>query len=179
MTDHNSVYKTPESELIDKNQDENAQLQCFYVVSRTKFCLLYITTMGIYIVYWGYENWRRLDSAKNLGIWPIPRAIFNIFFTHSLYKHIDRELKERHIFWKWHPTLYATIYVIFELANQYFQTMNSSLTERLIYFLFTPALIIITMIPALIAQQAINTCEGDPSGSTNNTITLTNALLMI
>ncbi len=56
----------------------------FYVVSPKKFTVMYVGTLGFYGFYWMYKNWSIYRVASGEKIWPIARAIFFIFFLHSL-----------------------------------------------------------------------------------------------
>ena len=66
----------------------------FYVVSIRKFTILYLATLGMYGVYWFYQNWARYNRnspyAARAGnkIWPLPRAIFSVFFIHDLFRKV-------------------------------------------------------------------------------------------
>jgi hypothetical protein len=106
-------------------QAESATKDSFYIVSPTKLALLFIFTMGIYTLYWHYKNWNQYKKSHDDTIWPIPRAIFSIFFTHSLYENISIQLQEKQSNRQWDHAFHATILVISSI------TMN--ICDRLAY----------------------------------------------
>jgi hypothetical protein len=61
----------------------------FFAVSRTKFVVMCATTYGLYLIYWFYAHWRRTKVATGSDIWPIARALFPVFFTHSLLRDVS------------------------------------------------------------------------------------------
>ena len=57
----------------------------FYPVTNAKFILYSIFTLGFFINYWCYRNWRAIKIQQNSHIMPIARGIFSLFFFYSLY----------------------------------------------------------------------------------------------
>jgi len=52
-----------------------------------KFALYYVSTFGLYIVYWHYQSCKMLNEEASLGIYPIPRTIFMKFMAGNLSTH--------------------------------------------------------------------------------------------
>ena len=84
MTDN--VYAAP-SANFDERLDSDAEDR-FYVVSTRKMLILFFATFGLYQLHWNFQNWQLHKRATGESVWPLPRAIFAIFFTHSLYREI-------------------------------------------------------------------------------------------
>jgi hypothetical protein len=80
--DQHNPFAPPTAAVIDSV--DTAPAQPFYVVSLTKYWIMMVGTIGAYGLYWFYKNWAIQKERNNEKIWPVPRAIFNIFFTHSL-----------------------------------------------------------------------------------------------
>ena len=111
-----NVYKPPEANLIRENsfaEDDSV----FYVVAPKKFFLLYIGTLGLYGLYWFYKNWSQYKAYENLSLWPVPRAIFSIFFTHSLFRYINEELMNKKVNTTWNHATAATMFVIVTIIS--------------------------------------------------------------
>ena len=64
------------------------------VVSVTKFFLLNLLTLGVYVVYWGWKNWEILKRVKGLKVSPGARGFFIVFTSFSLFKEILLLAKE-------------------------------------------------------------------------------------
>jgi hypothetical protein len=60
----------------------------FFAVSIFKLVLLSVLTLGIYELYWFYQNWKLIRDREGSDIWPVPRAIFTVFFCHACFARI-------------------------------------------------------------------------------------------
>lgn len=55
-----NAFSAPQAELIDDSNNEISGISReFYIVSTTKFLVLYITSLGIYSLYWFYKHWQQ------------------------------------------------------------------------------------------------------------------------
>lgn len=173
MTDN---YYQPPAARVD---DDPAAGRPFYIVSPRKFVLLYLSTVGMYALYWFYQNWALIKRQHNLNVWPVPRAIFSIFFTHSLFAEIDCVLQSSAVRHVWNAAGTATVYVILSIVSSLIgQMANRDIGSPLTDFaslLMVPAV----MFPLLAAQKAANSAAGDPQGESNNTLTAANIVWMV
>ena len=83
MDAHDNIYAPPQVPLETRSAERPA-LPPFYVVSLRKLVLLSIATVGLYSLYWFWRHWKLHKLDRKLDIWPVPRAIFAIFFAHGL-----------------------------------------------------------------------------------------------
>jgi hypothetical protein len=151
----------------------------FYVVGRRKFWLLYIFTLGIYPIYWFYTNWRRYKADTGSDLWPVPRAVFSIFFTHALGRAIDARLRVRQIAVAWTSASAASTWVALEIL--------SNVLSRLSWKeIGTPWVDILgfALLPLLAwalwpFQRAINAACDDPNGESNSALTPANIVWMV
>lgn len=67
----------------------------FYTVSLVKLTVMMLITCGLYGLYWYYKNWSRYKAYSAKPIWPVPRAIFALFFVPSMFGKVDALLKEK------------------------------------------------------------------------------------
>jgi len=59
----------------------------WFVVGPAKLVAMSIVTLGLYQIYWFYQQWRRVrDSGED--VWPLPRSIFGVIFGYSLFQHV-------------------------------------------------------------------------------------------
>ncbi len=149
----------------------------FYVVSRRKLIILFIATMSFYSFYWFYKNWeqyRKHGSASEDArdaIWPIPRAIFSIFFIHSLFRKVKALGPDQPKVAAWRDNLGAWWYVIVSITLGITNRLEKNgiglpLTSFLGY-----VCIVLLLLSYVKAQSMINASCGDPDGKSNNKLT--------
>ena len=169
-------YQTPKSELEVNGSEKTTQ---FYVVSITKFTTLFFLTIGLYAVYWFYKNWKEYKAYNSSNIWPIPRAIFNIFFAHNLFSEVQNSLKVQDKTVNWNPGLLATVYILVAIVSNVSDRMSmkgvgSPYTDYL-GLLLLPIMYMTLVKP----QKAINISQNDPEGNANSTFTVANYIWMV
>jgi hypothetical protein len=171
----NDAFAPPESDLEIASQGPEV-VDKFYVVSMPKFITLYVVTLGLYSVFWFYMNWRNYRQATGWHMWPIARAIFSIFFAHSLFSEISEELRLKKIEYKWMAMLWATVYVLFTIVSNIFDRFVDQEAELaaidFVAFVFWPVI----MLSLARAQVAINISQDDPKGARNSQFTVYNFL---
>ncbi|MCE0495472.1 hypothetical protein [Vibrio salinus] len=157
-----------ETEEISVNADK------FYVVSMRKFTILFFATFGLYQVYWAYKNWVNYKTETGEKVWPIARAIFQIFFTHSLFRKVDAELKGTQLPYSWHPAYTAHAYVSLLIVGRILDRLSlkniGSPYTDLLGILVIPVIWYVLQI----AQKAINISSGDSTGEQNDKLTVLN-----
>ena len=164
-----SITNSPESEL-----EQAAQEIAFYLVSPRKFLLLFLGTFGFYLLYWFYKNWRLYQQSTGEDMWPVMRAIFSIFFIHSLFAHFNFKHNIQTGKEVANLCVLATIFVVVVIFDN---TVNRYLLEDMV----TPFRHVLEILPVLImgwclykAQLVANAACDDINGSQNNTLTLAN-----
>ncbi len=161
----NNIYATPLSNLDERVQSETSDR--FYVVSIRKMMILSFATAGLYFVYWNFKHWSNYKHTTGDDVWPVPRAIFNVFFTHSLFHKIeDYDVTGERPAWSSDGV--ATPIVLIYIANYVLpRLLPSSRLVTLLSFL--------TIIPIALllkkAQVEVNARSGDPTGSSNDSLT--------
>jgi hypothetical protein len=166
-----NVYAAPLSTLSDPI-DASAD-QRFYVVSTRKMLVLFFMTLGMYQVYWYAKNWIQYRRATGDELWPIPRAIFAVFFTHSLFHDmashdVSGEREE------WDSRGAATAMVLLLIAGRVLDRLSwkdigSPTTDILSLLLLIPIGMLLKKV-----QLEVNARCGDPAGSSNEKFTAAN-----
>jgi hypothetical protein len=148
----------------------------FYVVSKRKFAILFMSTFTAYTLYWFYKNWDRYKGrhpeACRFGsaVSPVPRAVFSLFFTHVLFRKVKAHGCGQPALARWRNNLHATVLVVLMLL--------SSFSDRLVrgaagdYASF--ASVFVLVLPFLKAQEMINLSCGDPQGTGNDRLSKAN-----
>lgn len=165
-------YSAPGARL-EKTADDAGGAR-FYVVSPGKMTVLFFVTLGLYTVYWFYRHFREYRDSSGSDMWPVPRAIFNIFFAHTLFRLIRERLDAAGRPYDWSPSTTATAYVVFAVGANVvdrlaFKYVGSPYTD------LAGLLLLVAMYACLLsAQKAANAAVGDPAGSANSRFTLAN-----
>lgn len=175
-----NIYKTPESDLVVEGSEGGSTVSHeFYVVALKKFLILNIVTFSFYTVYWFYRNWKLQKLHNGLSVIPVLRAIFPIFFVHSLFNEVRRAQTKNRNKYDWNPVLWASLYVVIAIVSAVFdriyERMDLGVWGELISVLFIPLSIAVLIIP----QKAINISVGDAFGEANKRLTWANYAWLI
>lgn len=167
-----NFYRAPASSLDKVDHVESAAVtDKFYVVAPTKFLALYMATLGYYGIYWFYRNWKQFKQQTGEDMWPVPRAIFSVFFTHQLARYVDYTLESQGRSFDWNARLCATWLVVLQItcnvADRMAYKETASPYSDILALLILPAL----ALAHLTMQRAINAACGDTDGATNSKLT--------
>jgi len=166
------VYRAPEADLT-LPETESPE---FYPVSRFKLMLLYFATLGLYALYWFYRHWRQVKAHSAASIWPVPRAIFSIFFAHSLFARFDAAARRRADDIAWRPRLLATLYVVFAIIGNLSDRLPRLGLDEIWVPIASVVSLLVIAYTLFHAQLIANIACGDPAGLSNAKITLPNLL---
>lgn len=112
------------------------------------FCLLSFFTFGLYTIYWFYKCWCFFEESYEWDIYPVWRAIFTIFFTHSLLETINDLAIEKGHSGISRINTYATGYVVVAIVQRLLdQTIPTSLA--LLPLLLMPFLFLVPTVKQL------------------------------
>lgn len=150
-----------------------------YVVSSGKFWVLFLATCGLYQFYWFYRHWRAIRHATGENLWALPRTIFCIFFTHSLFTRFTGTAIIRQIATSRSLQSWATLYVILVVLERI--CSRASIKEIGSPYTDMVALAILPLAGWCLvkAQQVANAACGNPDGSANSRITAANVAWII
>jgi len=171
------------SQTNENRNDAGVNSTSFFPVSEGKLITLYILSFGLYGVYWFYKNWKLQQPAMDKKIYPVWRAIFSIFFTHSLFKRINLQashLKDEHRF---NANALATFFVVTIIASNILDrlvgtTQSSTNMSNNTIIITSLALFIVSVIPLAKAQATVNRINNDMLGYLNHKYSLANYLLI-
>ncbi len=172
-----NVYEAPKTELLTEESKISSGSQ-FYIVSIRKFLFLYIGTLGLYKFIWFFKNWAHYKRINKLSIWPVPRSIFYIFFTHALFRKVNDTLGESSEI-HWNPQHLATGFVLMSLVDTVCDRLSQKDIGLPLTILIPIALLPISAWILCKAQKAINFVCNDPEGTSNNQFTATNIIWLI
>lgn len=115
--------------------------------------LFSVFSFGLYEVYWFYRNWKAIKTSQLPGIWPIPRAIFAVFFCYDLFKRVLHSAKENGYTETYSATWLATAYIIMLIVSSVWNRMDSLGAFDLVILAF---LLFVTPLILFPIQRAIN-----------------------
>jgi hypothetical protein len=112
----------------------------FYAVSVSKFIIYSILSLGIYINYWCYRNFKAIKQQNNANIMPIARGIFAILWYYPLYQALKQHSELQSNKSKLIPSWGAAISFLLILATTLVYRMEEYATIALLVmpFLWLP-----------------------------------------
>lgn len=173
------AYKAPLMDYEEAPARAEDGSAAVYVVAPTKFMILAFSTMGMYSLYWFYKNWSLQRRAYGLNIWPAPRAIFAVFFTHQLFRAIDTQAHERGYAPGWNASGQATLYVGLAVASQITSRFSEAANVGSAFVLVSLGLGLASVGPLFAAQKVANLVAGDVEGRSNASITAGNSIVIL
>jgi hypothetical protein len=163
-----NIYAAPRANLDEHVQSDSDER--FYVVSIRKMLIMSIATAGMYLAFWNFKHWSNYRHTTGESVWPLPRAIFSIFFTHSLFGKIaEYDTTGKRAGWSYDR--YATAVVLIYIGNTILSWFGGG--SYLITFICALVVIPITLLTKQ-AQVEANARCGDPAGSRNDKLTAAN-----
>lgn len=154
-------------------KDDTPAAAPFYVVATRKFTILFFFTFGAYALYWMYKQWACYRDSLPEGAsrpWPVMRAIFSVFYFHTLFRKVRAHAAPRLDDWEYrtHATILALLVITERVLDRLsgpgystVDTLSVLIMAPIWYFYFK-------------AQQLINDSCGDPKGTQNAKLTRAN-----
>lgn len=160
-----------EAEAVSKEvyQSEIA----YFEISRRKLLIMSVGTLGLYGVYWIYQNWARYNLREDGNTWPLARAIFSLFFMHSLCSKLEIYHKEKTGLASYKLNQYATLYVLLFLTILIPEPSSIALQIVLSTFLLIVEVVGYTYILIKI-QDVVNIANGEKLAEVNDKLTFAN-----
>ncbi len=154
-----------------------------FPVSENKLITLYILSFGIYGFYWFYKNWQLQQKTMDKKIYPLLRAIFSIFFTHSLFKRIDRQASHLEKQYRFNAGFLATLFVASVVLDTLIDGINTNTTmlygtSNSILTLVSLSLFFLSLYPLVKVQGTANRINNDILGFLNHRYTWSNYILI-
>ena len=170
-----NIYQTPRSDL---GQPSGLSSE-FYIVSVRKFLVMYLGTLGLYGVYWFYKHWEQYRMRHAASLWPIPRAIFSIFFAHSLFGKIRDSVRGQTPEFSWSSNTYATVYVVLTVISFLSEILvEYGISEGLLMSISMGNLFLFAILLYQVQIYANRACD-DPWGRANSRFTVANVLWLL
>lgn len=168
------IYQPPNAALQDPESDS-----VFFTTSIRKLVILFVATHGLYAVYWFYKQWATIRESLSQNVWPIPRAIFYVFFTHSLFREFaSHEVGDGNTA----PEALrnqAWLLVLFALVSYGCDRAVQGTEDYGIIDLVGYLTLLGVVVPLVNAQRVANAKSRDPNGQTNARFTLWNWLFVV
>ncbi len=100
----------------------------FYAVSVSKFIMYSILTLGIFVNYWSYRNFKAIKERDNSSIMPIARGVFAFLWYYPLYKALAQHSQNQFNKNKIMPSWVAVILWLIVLASTFAYRMDEYAT---------------------------------------------------
>jgi len=175
LTEEN-IYSTPKAELTDSHT-AGSEIE-FFPSSQTKLAILYFATFGMYPIYWFYKNWKLRQKEYGENVIPFLRALFFVFFTHSLFKKIEEASIIKGIA-AWGATTLATIFVLLTVISNILEKINQN-SEEIGAIDYTGMIILVVLVwPLYVVQGMVNKVNNDPKGELNSSYSIYNYIFIV
>lgn len=163
--------------------DDTTSGTTFFAVSENKLFTLYIMSFGLYGIYWFYRNWKLQQPVMDKKIYPLWRAIFSIFFTHALFRRINRRASRVEGNHRFSANTLATFYVVAILASHMVDRIyiNTQIPANIVnagIITLSLVLFILSVFPLVKVQASVNRINHDLLGYLNYRYSLFNYLLI-
>ena len=83
-----SPYQAPEGPIEDSAGRKRKPF--FLAPPAHKLAVMIVATLGLYLIWWFYRNWRAVQRHEGRRRAPVWRAMFSFLFAHGLFKAINR-----------------------------------------------------------------------------------------
>ena len=176
--EHNP-YAVTETVLSSEAPAPDETAWPYYVVSPAKCVSLWIATFGFYGLYWFHRNWDLERVRTGEKIRPSARAIFSIFFTHSLFSRVDARLRALGREHSWSPNGTASLVVGLSVVGAVYERLSGDEWETAFDFAISFGFTAAAAIALIPAQRAVNAASGDPDGASNSRLTPANWLWLL
>ena len=179
----NDSGKDIQQDPLENNNDAESSLE-YFPVSEGKLMTLYILSFGLYGIYWFYKNWKLQQPKMDKKIFPLLRAIFSIFFTHSLFNRINKSaehLEQKHTF---NANLLATFFVASVVVGNLLDRIaaSTSVLENLsnnTIIITSLVIFLLSAYPLAAVQSTVNRINNDMLGYLNHKYSMWNYLLIV
>lgn len=178
-------YKPPAADLQAQRREQPA----FFTVAPNKLIVMLLLSFGFYTVYWMYKNWALYRDHSGRSLWPVPRAVFAIFYLPSLLYKIDGMSKSKGKGGLPHWWLSAALYFILPFspyligcAIGLFCAVAGYDLPRFgfsVGFFIGAAAFVLQALVLLRVQRFINPLNGDSSGMENAAYSNLNRLWIV
>lgn len=172
------IYKSPQADLTNNLEGDDSDNQ-FFIISPKKLVIMYILTMGLYVLVYFYQHWKAQKIEHDLKVNPILRSIFSIFFVHSLFSRIKEQATSRNIEETQKLSTLATIYVICSIVSWITSNIPAEGIGFVAGYFSSIAFTFLGLYPLYNAQKVANLINNDENGAKNSNFTGLNWFFMI
>ena len=90
----------------------------WFHVGVPKLAVMCLGTLGLYQVYWFYEQWRHAAAQADEDLWPAARAVFGVLFCYPLFDRMTEWARDRGVEIKDSALLLAAAFAVFTFAQR-------------------------------------------------------------
>lgn len=179
MTEPPASHDPQEPPLYNASQD-------YYVVSMSKFTLLFFATGGLYTTYWFYKNWYARELARGgpkggvTTFYSILVALFSPPFIHALFMGVSYQERQKGLSYQWNPVALAwgAIAVFFLSIVLQFRNMEQAELDWFGVLASYPLQLALFYVLYKV-QLVVNRLYGDPFGKVNSKLSEGNLFLIV
>jgi hypothetical protein len=112
----NNPYAPPSAPVADVDRSGLVdQSNPFFAVGVVKLIVMTFVTFGVYEIYWFYRHWNLVRGRDRSDIWPVPRAIFAVFFVYQLFARFRSDGEQYNVTTSFAAGPLAAVFIIFNI----------------------------------------------------------------
>lgn len=150
----------------------------YFAISPGRLILFSVLTFNLYEVFWFYKNWLAIQKAENTKIAPFWRSVFTVFFCFDFFKRVLESAKNNGYKKVVSAGWIAAAYIILLFIGNAVGRMDDPDGT---YLFWTLVLLVLTPLPLIPIQQAINfnNEKVNPAHPKTNTFTGSEVALIV
>jgi len=90
------ILNVPTPAGVANSASSPKPMPAYFYISTARLIFMSVISLGVFISYWVYKNWRYIKERDGLDIMPFWRGWFTIFHFYSLLKYIKEDTKVSH-----------------------------------------------------------------------------------
>ncbi|MCD9087822.1 hypothetical protein [Stenotrophomonas sp. SY1] len=103
---------TPSAPVVPGVIEEEWVHPELFAPSTGKLVVMSLTSLGLYVLYWFYRNWRAIADQEGTAIWPFWRAVFAPLWGFSCFAQLNRYASGRRRQLAFPPVVLALVYLL-------------------------------------------------------------------
>ncbi|HET7542085.1 MAG TPA: hypothetical protein VFK05_19595 [Polyangiaceae bacterium] len=135
-----------------------AQAMPWFAVGTRKLFAMCVLTLGLYVIFWFFCQYRAQKRAFRESTWPFARAFFAVLYAHELFRRVERAAKAADVQQSWTYGGMGVLFVVSAIVSRVLSRVSDSgpvtlLTLTMVFGLAYPVYRVQGTINDLLARE--------------------------